>query len=247
MPAACLNCGSPLKADDAFCGVCGTAVPLPVPVAAVDRTPVELPGTLPDSWETGLAVSYSNASDEPSFDPLHNRRFGWQLVRRFLLWQSVPWFIGFLVGIVAVPAGKVGALLLIPLVWIVCVALFVFLPVPGLLAQWSRLVPFGAGAQRVAFEHIRQAMAAHATPNDTIDIQSKPIPGEGIQHYLRLKNCTRPCATTRPGRPSPRCTPAPWRASSPRSGPSPPASLPPEVRRQAGWRAATSADVIRTS
>lgn len=157
------------------------------PPADASREPVSLPGPTGDSWETGLAVSYTNASDEPSFDPLHNRRFGWQLFRRFLLWQSVPWVIGILTGIIAGVAGSVGVLAIIPIVWIICVLLFLFLPVPGLLAQWSRLVPFGAPAQVLAFDHIKQAMAAHNTPNDVIDTPQKLIPGEGVQQYLRLK------------------------------------------------------------
>jgi hypothetical protein len=194
--AVCLNCGLPLSTGDVFCGGCGQPVPAgptsatanSMPPATDGHGPVSLPGTLSDSWATGLSVSYSNASDEPSFDPLRNRRFGWQLLRRFLLWQAVPWFIGIITGALAAVARSADILAIIPLVWIAAVLLFLFLPIPGLLAQWSRLVPFAADAQGIAFDHIRQAMAAHATPNDSIDMQHKPIPGEGIQHYLRLKH-----------------------------------------------------------
>lgn len=192
--ATCPGCGLPLAAADAFCGGCGQPVAAGTPgsPASTDAGPsgpgtVSLPGPLGDSWGTGLSVSYSNASDEPSFDPLHNRRFGWQLARRFLLWQSVPWFAGVLTAILAAVKGTTGVLLVIPFVWIVAVALFAFLPVPGLLAQWSRLVPFAASAQGIAFDHIRQAMDAHATPHDAIGLQNKLIPGEGVQHYLRLQ------------------------------------------------------------
>lgn len=56
----------------------------------------------------------------------------------------MPWFIGILTSILAAVTRSYGMLDIIPIVWIVCVALFVFLPIPGLLAQWSRLVPFAA-------------------------------------------------------------------------------------------------------
>jgi hypothetical protein len=195
----CPNCGLALNAGDAFCGGCGRPVnpagPPTMPAQPITTSPgsdgqdaVSLPGPLADSYEVGLTMSYDNVSKEPSFDPLRNRRFAWQLLRRFLLWQAVPWIIGIITGIVAAIARSAGVLTVIPIVWVVAVLLFVFLPIPGLLAQWSRLVPFAADAQGVAFDHIRQALAAHATPNDTIDIQNKLIPGEGVQHYLRLKH-----------------------------------------------------------
>jgi hypothetical protein len=200
MPTTCPNCGLAINAGDTFCGECGRPVnttrsapagPAPTAGTTPGSGAVSLAGYSKESFEVGLTVSYGNVSDEPSFDPLRNRRFGWQLVRRFLLWQAVPWVIGVLALIVAAVARSIGFLEAVPeimaLFWLVAVALFIFLPVPGLLAQWSRLVPFAAGAQAIAFDHVRQALAAHATPNDTIDVQHKPIPGEGIQHYLRLK------------------------------------------------------------
>jgi hypothetical protein len=140
-------------------------------------------------------LSYTAVSGEPSFDPLRNTRFGWQLLRRaglfWLFGAGVEAVIFIFLLLVATVSRSVGALAALPVVGtllaIGLVVAYLFLPVPALLAQWSRLLGFRAAAAEIAYEHITAALESHATPRDSLQRRTLVPPGEGVRHYLELR------------------------------------------------------------
>jgi len=140
-------------------------------------------------------LSYTETSNEPTFDPLRNSRFGWQLLRRFALFFAVATVINILISlffgftfIVTHDASvfDVNAVIdsLIELGLFVAYAL---MPVPALLTQWSRLLNFQADVADIAFTHIAQAMDRHGTPSDSFQPRTLRPPGEGSRKYLELR------------------------------------------------------------
>jgi hypothetical protein len=140
-------------------------------------------------------ISYTEVTGQPVFDPLRNSRFGWQLVRRgalFLLLSFAAELVIFIfLLLVSAAARSLAPLAIEPvistLLGIALLALYLFLPVPGLLAQWSRLLGFRAAAADTAFGHIREAMESHATPNDSLQPRRLAPPGHGVRNYLELR------------------------------------------------------------
>jgi hypothetical protein len=150
-------------------------------------------------------LRYTDVTGEPTFDPLRNTRFGWQLARRyalfFLLGYVIDTVITLLCFLVTLANGSyagallsgtvpgvlvVGAVLSL-LVQIALLIIYLVLPVPALMAQWSRLLGFRAEAADVAFEHITQAMRRHNTPCDSLRTRKLAPPGEGRRNYLEMR------------------------------------------------------------
>ena len=273
MPSACLECGLPLNAGDAFCGNCGRPAGTRIrddspPISAGSTARHSWPGyepaapgeprgepappgasfttqqppfhahqPRPGSYQAagspfpdgaarmrtehrpaappgnGVAaagtpreiiridanadqrLSYTETSNEPTFDPLRNSRFGWQLVRRFALFLGVAAVVSFLLflffGLIFIVtrdesvfevSGVLGTLVELGLL-----VAYVVMPVPALLTQWSRLLNFQADAADIAFAHIAQAVDRHGTPSDSFQPRTLLPPGEGIRTYLELR------------------------------------------------------------
>jgi hypothetical protein len=66
-------------------------------------------------------------------------------------------------------------------------AMFLFMPVPALLGQWSRMLTFQAPAAASALEFVQQALQQHATPHDKLGLRPLAPPGEGRRDYLELR------------------------------------------------------------
>lgn len=140
-------------------------------------------------------LSYTETSNEPTFDPLRNSRFGWQLARRFALFFVAGALANILISLffllVALVTGDRSALnilpVLIPLIWVGLFVAYALMPVPALLTQWSRLLSFRADVADIAFEHIAEAMDNHDTPSDSFQPRTLLPPGEGIRKYLELR------------------------------------------------------------
>ena len=150
-------------------------------------------------------LSYADVTGEPTFDPLRNTRFGWQLARRgalfFLLGYAIDTVITLLCFLVTLANGSYAASLvtgslpgpliagfvLSVLAQVILLVLYLALPVPALMAQWSRLLGFRAEAADIAFEHITQAMRRHNTPCDSLRTRRLTPPGEGPRSYLELR------------------------------------------------------------
>jgi hypothetical protein len=147
-------------------------------------------------------LGYADLGVSASLDPLANSRFFRQLARRFALYFVVSSAIGFVLfvlgliitladgGIQALGSGG-GALrvtgVISALVSAALMAMFLFMPVPALLGQWSRMLTFQAPAAGSALERVRQALERHATPHDNLGMRAMTPPGEGRRDYLELR------------------------------------------------------------
>ena len=176
----------------------GAAQPPPPP-------PADAAAGSADSADEAARLSYADVTGEPTFDPLRNTRFGWQLARRgalfFLLGYAIDSVITLLCFLVTLASGSYAASLvtgslpgpliagfvLSALVQVVLLVIYLTQPVPALMAQWSRLLGFHAGAADIAFEHITQAMRRHNTPCDSLRTRRLTPPGEGRRSYLELR------------------------------------------------------------
>jgi hypothetical protein len=169
-----------------------------------------------DQAESGAAAadpqSYITADDRRmgytalgvsgSLDPLANSRFFGQLARRFALYFAVSGAIGFalfvLASIITVSDGGFAALgngggafsaaaIIDSLITAALMAMFLFMPVPALLGQWSRMLTFQAPAAGSALDHVWRALDRHATPHDNLGLRTLTPPGEERHDYLELR------------------------------------------------------------
>lgn len=147
-------------------------------------------------------MGYADLGVSGSLDPLSNSRFFWQLARRFALYFVVSgvisfalWVLAFIVtlstgGLAAVGngGGAFSAVAIIDLlITAALMAMFLFMPVPALLGQWSRMLTFQAPAAASALDHVQRALDRHATPHDNIGLRALCPPGEGRRNYLELR------------------------------------------------------------
>ena len=169
-----------------------------------------------DQAESGAAAadpqSYITADDRrkgyealgvsATLDPLSNSRFFWQLARRFALYVVVSSVItailtalGFIITVsnggfaaLADGGGALNATAVISLlITTALLAMFLFMPIPVLLGQWSRLLTFQAPAAGSALDRVRQALDRHATPHDNLGMRTLTPPGERRHDYLELR------------------------------------------------------------
>jgi hypothetical protein len=201
MRSACAQCGLALAPGDAFCGTCGQPVgPENDGAAAAGLVSATLNGEagepeLPRTEAYAWRVNYAELSGEPTFDPLANTRFLWQVVRQAALFVALYVLAEIVIGIVclvlAIAGAGFGAAfslwgIIATIVGIVITVLFWFTPIPALLAQQSRLLRSCSRAP-AALEAIRQLIVDHATPHDSLRIREMSPPGEGRRDYLELR------------------------------------------------------------
>jgi hypothetical protein len=140
------------------------------------------------------SVDMASLTGEPTFDPLRNRRYLGQVMRRFallalfaLLVESVAFFFGLIFSIVGglVLAGFIGFVSIVVLVIVGLV--FWLMPVAAMLAYDSKVISgAGASAER-AFAAIAQRLERHAIPRDSIKSRPLTLPGEGRKDFLELR------------------------------------------------------------
>ena len=172
----------------------------PVPAAAVAQAPVTQAGAavgLPavEPAHRAEKVDYQEMSDEPVFDPLRNARLGRQMLRQTLLFVLAGFLIEgaitLLFAVMAFMSRSTGPLGAAPVFSVLAAGalllVYLFTPVPALIAQWSRLLGLRADAAGVAFEHIQHAIARHQLPHDSLIPVTKRPPGEGERSYLELQ------------------------------------------------------------
>jgi len=179
--------------------------------------------TIPrDQAESGVAAadpqSYITADDRRTgyaglgvsgtVDPLFNSRFFRQLARRFALYFVVSNVIGFALlllaflatyaggGIAAVENGR-GAFTAVGLINLLItatlMAMFLFMPVPALLGQWSRMLTFQAPAAGSALDYARQARTGMPPRTTLSGCAPYPRPAKGA---ASISSCA---AGTSPG------------------------------------------------
>jgi hypothetical protein len=220
----CTGCSLPLNADDAFCGNCGRSVPPGDATSAETdaRRRIPEPRSVAASWpaddstrvgqppfDTGdegdqerpgrgraWSLNYDELSEEPTFDPLANSRFLWQVVRQGALYVALYLLAEIVIGIFCLILAIAGVGfasafniwgILGTLVWIALVFLYWLLPIPALLAQHSQLLRLSARAAPTMLDDINQTFLRHATPSDSLGTRSMSPPGEGRREYLELR------------------------------------------------------------
>jgi hypothetical protein len=182
MATVCHNCNKPVGAGDVFCGNCGqpTAPSLaPIPQKVLSES----------------ECSLIEASVSGPLDPLFNKRYRGQLIRRGVLYAAVVGsidVIGLLLNIlVSLVEGSVSLLAIAPVLLtlslLVVVVVFWVLPVPALLGEWHRLVTFRAPQAAPTLEYIQHALDRHHAPYDSLAAQPITPPGEGRKTYLELR------------------------------------------------------------
>jgi hypothetical protein len=156
------------------------------------------PGLIaPDpQWQHRITeLSYSGLMEEQSFDPLRSKRFHGQLLRRAAMYAALSAAADVVVTIflllAAIASRSLGPLeqvrIFVPLFLLGAFILYLVLPVPGLLCQWSQLYGSRARSGDIAFTCIRQAMERHAVPHDSLEPQRRWPPSEGSRNYLELR------------------------------------------------------------
>ena len=195
-----------LPAPPESAGYGAAAPPPPRPEArAAAEPPPPPPDIVRAAVDEAARLRYADVTGEPTFDPLRNTRFGWQLARRYALFFLVGYVIDSIITLLCFlvtltngseasalitgtpPGALVVGVVLSVLVQVALLVLYLVLPVPALMAQWSRLLGFGAGATDIAFEHITQAMRRHNTPCDSLRTRKLSPPGEGRRNYLEMR------------------------------------------------------------
>lgn len=146
-------------------------------------------------------MGYAALNVSPTLDPLSNSRFLWQLARRFALYVVVSGVTSTALTVLGIIitvsdggfalANGGGALTVAEvislLITIALLAMFLFMPIPVLLGQWSRMLTFQAPAAGSALGRVRQALNRHATPHDNLGIRALTPPGERRRDYLELR------------------------------------------------------------
>ena len=182
--------------------------PRPAPASATPEAPRSARASArpadPQSCITAddRRMGYKDLDVSATLDPLSNSRFLWQLARRFGLYFAVSSVIDFalfvLAFIITVSEGGLAGLangggafsaveMIDLLITAALLAMFLFMPVPARLGQWSRVLSFQAPAATSALERVRQALEQHATPYDKLGLRPLAPPGEGRRDYLELR------------------------------------------------------------
>jgi hypothetical protein len=139
-------------------------------------------------------MGYEALGVSATLDPLSNSRFFWQLARRFALYFAVSTVISTVLtvlGLLFTLSGGGNAMeataVISLLIGVALLAMFLFMPIPVLLGQWSRMLTFQAPSAGSALARVRQALDRHATPHDSLQVRALTPPGEGRRHYLELR------------------------------------------------------------
>ena len=131
-----------------------------------------------------------------TLDPVRNPRYLMCVLRQagvftglYLLIETVL-LLGLLVS--AGAGTRLGPALRVELnsLWLIALVLaipFWLIPVPALLAEWSRVLEQGADATKTAFEHINSAFQAQGTPVDSLRVRAASRREEGDREYLELR------------------------------------------------------------
>lgn len=147
-------------------------------------------------------MGYAALGVSASLDPLSNSRFFWQLARRFALYVVASTVISAVLTVLGViftlldggsaaltnGGGPLGAMEIISLLASTALlVMFLFMPIPVLLGQWSRVLTFQGNAAGSALDRVKQALNRHGTPHDNLGIRTLTPPGEMRREYLELR------------------------------------------------------------
>jgi uncharacterized membrane protein (Fun14 family) len=172
----------------------GDALARPAPPQAQPPPPAGEGGPADQAAAAIDAGLINEMSGEPTFDPLRNRRLYWQMAFRFAIYavvgmavELVLLFFGFIFSLVGGLAVAAFMTVVSILVGIALFLVFWLLPVPAMLAQWSRLTSYQAPAAGLVFGYVKEMLNRHATPFDSLRIRPLALPGEGRRDYIELR------------------------------------------------------------
>ena len=153
-----------------------------------------------DDGAPGTAMTGRRAaaklSGPATLDPARNPRYLLYVLRQAGVFTGIYLLIEtvlLLCLLLAAAAGtRLGPALRLELgsLWLVALVLaipFWLIPVPALLAEWSRVMEQGSEAAQTAFEHITSAFQADGTPVDSLRVRTASRHQEGDREYLELR------------------------------------------------------------
>jgi hypothetical protein len=149
----------------------------------------------PNATYMGLRLQYQQ-TPEPTFDPIGNVRFLFQIWMRSVLYFVVYGFgafvgviiCGLIALVISLTAGLtlfVIAAVVIGLVLAIC---FWFLKIPIQVSEWKISVDKKAAAVPMVFDHIAWVLRGRAAPLDSLEVRRLRLPGDGVRDYLELRS-----------------------------------------------------------
>jgi hypothetical protein len=141
-------------------------------------------------------LKFTELTGDPTFDPLANPRFLWQMLRQavlfggfFLLAETAVGIFCLVLAIAGLGFGPAFSLWdkLSVVAWLALLLLYWLMPVSALLAQSSRLLRFSRVEAQAMLEQIERTFDRHETPRDTLKPRRISPPGEGRREYLELR------------------------------------------------------------
>ena len=149
----------------------------------------------PNATYMGLRLQYQQ-TPEPTFDPIGNVRFLFQMWVRSVLYSVVYWFGAFvgviICGLIALVISLTAGLTLFVIAGVViALALaicFWFLKIPIQVSEWKISVDKKAAAVPMVFDHIAWVLRGRAAPLDSLEVRRLRLPGDGVRDYLELRS-----------------------------------------------------------
>ena len=142
----------------------------------------------------GMRLQYQT-TPEPTFDPIGNVRFLFQMWVRSALYSVVYLFGAFvgliicgIIALVALPVGLTLFVIAAVVVWLVLAICFWFLKIPIQLSEWKISLDNKAAAVPMVFDHIAWVLRGRAVPLDSLQVRRLNLPGEGRRDYLELRH-----------------------------------------------------------
>jgi hypothetical protein len=147
----------------------------------------------PNAMYMGMRLQYQPVP-EPTFDPIGNVRFLFQMIVRWGLYVMVYFlgaFVGAIVcGLIAIVNPTAGLTLFLVAAAVVGLALsicFWFLKIPIQLSEWKISVDNKAAAVPMVFDHVAWVLRGRAIPLDSLQVRRLRLPGDGVRDYLELR------------------------------------------------------------
>lgn len=148
----------------------------------------------PNATYMGMRLQYQPVP-EPSFDPIGNVRFIFQMAVRYALYVLVYLlgaFGGLIVcGIIALAIGWQAGSGLFAIAAVVIgltlTACFWFLKIPIQVSEWKISVDNKGAAAPMVFDHVTWVLRGRAIPLDSLQVRRLRLPGDGVRDYLELR------------------------------------------------------------
>jgi len=187
------------SASAAYSADSGSIPPQPMPQPMPQSMPQSMAQAGPAVGQAGPNATYMGLRlqyqpiPEPTFDPIGNTRFLFQMGVRYVLYGLV-YFLGACVGIVicgiiafANPYLGLGLFAIVGvLIGLTLTICFWFLKIPIQLSEWKISVDNKGAAASAVFDHVAWVLRGRAVPLDSLQVRRLRLPGDGVRDYLEL-------------------------------------------------------------